>query len=77
MIYFFDTCVDSIRTIPSMQHDKVKPEDLDSDGEDHCADEVRYACMSRPWMRVVQPKDKTDRWDKAFDGEEEDTWCTA
>ena len=25
-----------------------KPEDLDTDGEDHVADEVRYFCMSRP-----------------------------
>ena len=30
------------------QYDEHKPEDLDSDGEDHVADEVRYFCMSRP-----------------------------
>lgn len=51
MIVTFDTCVDSIRTIPALQHDLDKPEDLDSDGEDHAADEWRYACMSRPWAR--------------------------
>ena len=53
MIYVFDTCVDSIRTIPSLQHDEVNPEDLDTEGEDHAADEWRYACMSRPY---TQPK---------------------
>jgi hypothetical protein len=36
MIACFSTCVDSIRTIPALQHDKNKPEDLDSDMEDHC-----------------------------------------
>jgi hypothetical protein len=52
MIYCFDTCADSIRTIPALQHDDVKAEDLDTDGEDHAADEWRYACMSRPYTRV-------------------------
>jgi FRG domain len=35
-----------------------RPEDVDSDGEDHAADEVRYACMSRPWLprRAVPPR---------------------
>jgi hypothetical protein len=51
MIGCFSTCVDSIRTIPALQHDKSRPEDLDSDGEDHAADEWRYACMSRPYVR--------------------------
>lgn len=50
MIYTFSTCVDSIRTIPALQHDPDKPEDLDTDGEDHAGDEWRYACMSRPWI---------------------------
>ncbi len=50
MMVFFSTCHDSIRTIPALQHDTDKPEDLDTDGEDHAADDVRYACMSRPWI---------------------------
>jgi hypothetical protein len=51
MIMCFSTSLDSIRTIPALQHDSDKPEDLDSDMEDHAADEWRYACMSRPWIR--------------------------
>lgn len=51
MIVTFSTCLDSIRTIPALQHDPLKPEDLDSDMEDHAGDEWRYACMSRPWIR--------------------------
>jgi len=49
MLYCFSTCVDSIRTLPVLQHDTHRPEDLDSSQEDHAADDWRYACMSRPW----------------------------
>lgn len=51
MIYFFSTCTDTIRTLPVIQHDHSRPEDLDTDSEDHAADDVRYACMSRPWVK--------------------------
>lgn len=53
MIYFFSTCVDSIRTIPALQHDPDRPEDVDTDNEDHAGDECRYACMSRPWIAKI------------------------
>ena len=49
MLYFFETCVHTIRTLPALQHDEMRPEDVDTDGEDHAPDETRYACMSRPW----------------------------
>lgn len=55
MLFFFDTCVHAIRTIPALQHDEDRPEDLDTDMEDHAADEVRYACMSRPWVKDAPP----------------------
>jgi hypothetical protein len=58
MIVWFDTCVDSIRTIPALMHDDVKPEDVDSDGEDHAGDQVRYACMSRPWQGLAPVESK-------------------
>lgn len=58
MIVTFSTCIDSIRTIPALQHDALKPEDLDSDMEDHAADEWRYACMSRPWIRKPPAEEK-------------------
>ena len=60
MLVFFETCVHAIRTIPVLQHDVDRPEDLDTDGEDHAADEVRYACNSRPWARVsvIEPANK-------------------
>lgn len=45
---FFSTCVNTIRTIPSLVYDSRKVEDLDSTGEDHCADALRYGLMSLP-----------------------------
>jgi hypothetical protein len=48
------TCTDSIRTIPILQHDPDRPEDVMSDSEDHAGDEWRYACMSRPWVPMKE-----------------------
>ena len=47
-MYFFNNCKAIIRTMPLMMYDEHKPEDLDSDLEDHAVDECRYFCMSRP-----------------------------
>lgn len=58
MIYTFSTCRDSIRTIPALQHDPDKPEDVDTEGEDHAPDEWRYACMSRPWVPTQKTEEK-------------------
>lgn len=51
MIYVFKTAIDFIRTVPVLQHDDVRPEDLDTGSEDHCADATRYGVMARPWYR--------------------------
>lgn len=52
-MYIFDTCKAFIRTIPLLQYDEHKPEDIDTDGEDHVADETRYFCMSRPIKPMI------------------------
>lgn len=57
-LQFFKTCVDSVRTIPELIHDDIRPEDLDSDGEDHSADETRYFLMSL--HERVSPKPLND-----------------
>ena len=59
MMYVFSNCKAFIRTIPLLQYDEHKPEDLDTDGEDHVADEVRYFCMSRPIKPRVAVKPDT------------------
>ena len=56
MLYAAHECEDFWRTMPTLQHDDTNTEDLDTDGEDHIADEVRYACMSRPWQpKIAMP----------------------
>lgn len=61
MLFAFSTCRDFIRTIPMLQHDETRPEDLDTDGEDHAADEARYGCMSRPWIPRVEPEKRPEK----------------
>lgn len=61
MMFVFSTCVDFIRTVPVLQHDTARPEDLDTTGEDHAADDGRYACASRPWVKSLSPTQKEAR----------------
>ena len=58
MLFVFETCRDFIRTIPALQHDPDRLEDLDTSAEDHVADEARYACMARqlpPRLLAMEP----------------------
>jgi Terminase large subunit, T4likevirus-type, N-terminal len=50
MFYVTEHSPHFIRTIPVLQHDKGNFEDLDTEAEDHIADEWRYGMMSRPWL---------------------------
>jgi phage terminase large subunit len=62
-IYFFSNCVHTIRTVPMLAHDKHNPETYDTRGEDHCADSIVYACLSRPWQPTrPMPKPARDLW---------------
>ncbi len=53
MLFFFSTCRHAIRTVPVLQHDANRPEDVMTESEDHAADETRYACMARPWIKPL------------------------
>ena len=79
MLLIFSTCRDLIRTLPALQHDDARPEDVDSDGEDHAPDETRYACMSRPFIRDVKATKPRDSWAEAFgrQGAEVEDWRVA
>ena len=60
MRYFF-TCRDSIRTIPALIHDEKKPDDLDTDGEDHAADVDRYFLTSLHERSSERPKSEVEQ----------------
>lgn len=53
-MYVFNTCKAFIRTIPLMQYSQTHAEDLDTDMEDHVADESRYFLMSRPVKPLIK-----------------------
>lgn len=55
MMYVFSNCKAFIRTIPLLEYDDHRAEDLDTDGEDHVADETRYFLMSRPIKPRIPP----------------------
>ena len=79
MLYVFSTCTNLIRTLPAQQHSSSNPEDMDSDGEDHAVDTLRYGCASRPWVAPIpQPPKPRDSWDSAFGDDDDDrpNWRT-
>jgi hypothetical protein len=41
----FTSCPNLIRTLPALVHDPVRVEDVDSDGEDHAPDGLRYGLV--------------------------------
>ena len=51
-----------IRTLPSLMSDANKPEDVDTDGEDHAADALRYFVMARPSPSASARKDAPGEW---------------
>ena len=54
-LYFFPQATHHIRTLPLMQRDEKKPEDIDSDLEDHAMDSLRYL-ISRKMMQFSRGK---------------------
>jgi hypothetical protein len=78
MLYFFSTCTHTIRTLPALQHDTTRAEDVDTDGEDHAPDETRYACMSRPWVTGKQKQThKVSDYPDHDDDDGRDDWKVA
>jgi hypothetical protein len=61
---FTPACVNTIRCYPALMVDKNKPEDVDTDGEDHCGDTDRYFVQSRvrPNRDPQAEKARRRRW---------------
>lgn len=57
----FSTCVNMIRTLPELQHDDKHPEDLDTLGEDHAADELRYFLRTLRETKAPEPLTPVER----------------
>lgn len=59
-MYVYNTCKDFIRTLPALQYDEYKVEDVDTSMEDHAPDDARYFCMMNPVP--PRPKIPVDNW---------------
>ena len=78
MLYATKNCHDGFwRTLPDLIMDERHPEDVDTSQEDHAYDDARYACMSRPWARIIDPKRDKRRADYDFSEQQEESWRTA
>jgi hypothetical protein len=53
-LYVFDTCRQFIRTVPVLPRDKKQADDVDTEAEDHIADEVRYRVLSKTYRLSVR-----------------------
>ena len=62
-LYVFDTCRHFIRTVPALVYDDKDVEDINTDGEDHIYDELRYVCMANP----IAPPVRTERAPARYD----------
>ena len=63
MLYVFSTCRNFIRTFPSLVYDERHVEDVNTDGEDHAYDSLKYMLMTAP----ISPKPKSIETVPAFD----------
>lgn len=55
-LFVFDTCVDSIERIPTIQHNVKDANDIEESNDD-IPDEWRYGVMARPYITTLPPKD--------------------
>jgi hypothetical protein len=62
-LYVFSTCRNFIRTVPALVYDETDVEDIDTDGEDHIYDELRYVCMENPIAPPERIKPEVRPWD--------------
>jgi phage terminase large subunit len=53
---FFDTCLNAIRTIPTLVFDELHPDDVNSKGEDHAADAIRYGLQTLRESKSDKPE---------------------
>jgi hypothetical protein len=71
-LVFSDKCINAIETIPSLVRSNRNPEDVNTEGEDHIADAIRYGLMfmDKPFVRPqAKPSKKwMERLEKAGKG---------
>lgn len=54
-LYVTDNCRDFLRTVPTLPRDDRDPDDIDTEAEDHIADETRYRCLAPKREASLEP----------------------
>lgn len=57
----FVNCINLIRTLPQLIYDEHNPEDVNTDGEDHAYDALRYGLMKTPARSITGEEEKQRR----------------
>lgn len=57
MVQIYSSCMHFIRTVPSLVVDPNNIEEIDSTGEDHCADEAALLFMYRPLTQLPEKEE--------------------
>lgn len=76
-LQIFKTCENLIRTLPLLIHDDLHPEDINTKGEDHAADDLRYFLQTlragytpRPLTiverRILEMKEKEENFNLVY-----------
>ena len=58
----FSTCTDWIRTVPTLPYSLKKPEDVESEAEDHDYDMTRYVFQDHPVAATSKPPREYKPW---------------
>lgn len=66
----FSTCQHLIRTLPILTHSKTRPEDVNTDEEDHAYDALGYMCLSKPY---APKKKKKVTWRDTYKGDKKES----
>lgn len=65
-LVFFSNCQHCIATIPALIFDRNNSEDVDTTGDDHGYDALRYGLMSRPMPKYLrsskEPPENSFNW---------------
>jgi hypothetical protein len=57
-IYFFDNCRATVAPLPVLPRDSKKPDDVDTEAEDHIYDDIRYRCLAGVFREATRMKIK-------------------
>ena len=66
LLQVFDCCENFIRTFPLLVRDEGKPEDVDTDGEDHAYDALRYL-LTNYRFRERDEDTGSEAWDEMME----------